>query len=204
MIAQLTGRIAVKEINSVVLDVGGVGYRLSVPLSVTENLASSSETVTLYTHLVVREDELTLYGFLNQDELKVFEMLIGVNGVGPKVALSLLSASHADELARAIANRELSSLTRTPGVGPKLAQRLILELADRMAEISLEAKIVALTGKPDQGTVQRDDVMEALINLGYSRADARRAADIAISNFPLTDDHAAVIRAALNWLTAGK
>ncbi|MCL5283603.1 MAG: Holliday junction branch migration protein RuvA [Armatimonadetes bacterium] len=204
MIAQLTGRIAVKEISSVVLDVGGVGYRLSVPFSVSENLASPNETVTLYTHLVVREDELTLYGFLNQDELKVFEMLIGVNGVGPKVALSLLSASRADELAQAIANRELSSLTRTPGVGPKLAQRLILELADKMAELSLEVRVAALTGKPDLSKAQRDDVVEALVNLGYSRADARRAADIAISNLPVSEDHAAVIRAALNWLTAGK
>ena len=220
MIAQLTGTIARRSGAFVVLNVGGVGYKVSVPLSVLEALppepgekaSDAPANVTLITHLIVREDDLALYGFNNETELRAFELLLTVSGVGPKVALALLSALVVEDLADAIANDDVRTLTRVPGVGAKTAQRMVLELKDKFAALGFESKMSLLASgggakpardKNDVGT----DVVSALMNLGYNKADAERATanarDEKNKNGEAAPDFAGLFRAALNRLTGG-
>lgn len=215
MIAQLTGTIARRAGGFVILDVNGVGYKVSVPLSVLENLPPEDEgnvqKVTLVTHLIVREDDLSLYGFGSETELRAFELLLTVSGVGPKVALALLSALTVEDLAHAIADEDVRTLTRVPGVGAKTAQRMVLELKDKFAALGFENKMSLLaSGGGRQTTVRRDDalgdVVSALTNLGYNKAEAERAANTARDeklkeNDGAPVDFAILLRASLNRLT---
>lgn len=132
MIAFLTGRVAGKTIGSALLDVGGVGFRLLMPTGSLAALPAVGDTATVHTYLNVREDELTLFGFENEDERGLFEVLIGVSGVGPKVALAVLSALRPDALRAAVASDDVAVLSSVPGVGKKTAQRLALELKDKL------------------------------------------------------------------------
>lgn len=201
MIAHLRGRVDRIDSNSVVVDVGGVGYRALAPATVLASLPPSPAEVKLYTTLVVREDDLTLYGFSSPEERSVFELATSVAGVGPKVALSMLGAMEAGDLARAISSSDARTLTRVPGVGPKLAQRIILELGERMAEFVFATRVEAVgAGSPVAESM--DDIVEALVNLGYSRSDARKAAERATSSAPDSSDIPSMIRAALNLLAS--
>ncbi|HZP81627.1 MAG TPA: Holliday junction branch migration protein RuvA [Chthonomonadaceae bacterium] len=206
MIAQLSGVVARVEANSVILDVGGVGYQVFVPVTVLSALPDNGGKFTLMTHLIVREDEMTLYGFANATELQAFKILLGVSGVGPKVALALLSTLDVGELARALSTNDTRQITKVPGVGPKLAQRLCLELGDKMAAFAFEqrAERAAAGKQTEQENANYEDVIEALVNLGYSRADSRRAADRAIANASDRTDFSALLRQALNLLTGGR
>ena len=209
MIAQLTGTVLRTEGNCVVLDVGGVGYQITVPVSVLAGLPETGAKATLLTHLVGRvqpDFEMTLYGFITDRQLRTFRALIGVQGVGAKVALAMLSTLEVDELARAISTNETKLLTKVPGVGPKLAQRLCLELGDSMAAMSFErrAERAAATSKTADENASYEDVIEALVGLGYSRADSRRAADSVFSAAPNKTDTPALISAGLQYLTAGR
>jgi Holliday junction DNA helicase RuvA len=206
MIAQLSGVVARVEANSVILDVGGVGYQVFVPVTVLSALPENGGKFTLMTHLIVREDEMTLYGFANATELQAFKILLGVSGVGPKVALALLSTLDVGELARALSTNDTRQITKVPGVGPKLAQRLCLELGDKMAAFAFEqrAERAAAGKQTEQENANYEDVIEALVNLGYSRADSRRAADRAIANASDRTDFSALLRQALNLLTGGR
>lgn len=172
MIARLTGQIADRGLDHIVLDVNGVGYLVFGPASVVTR-AQPGETVTLHTHLVVREDGMTLYGFLDGHQQRLFQTLIGVSGVGPKVALALLSLMNADELSFAIASGNAASLARAQGVGQKLAARLVVELRDKMTKA---AGPVATPG------VESEEVVAALMSLGYSQAEAIDA--VARAEFP--------------------
>lgn len=209
VIAQLTGTVARTAAPFVVLDVHGVGYRVAVPLSVLEQLPAEGQSVTLRTHLMVREDDLSLYGFLEETELQVFELLLTVSGVGPKAALALLSALGGAGLARAVASEDVRSLTRVPGIGAKTAQRLVLELREKLAALGYERKVdqIAATGQTKARTGNAglvDDVASALVNLGYNRADAQRAAEVALEEQLKTvasPEFAPLLRAALNRLT---
>jgi Holliday junction DNA helicase RuvA len=209
MIAQLTGTVLRTEGNCVVLDVGGVGYQITVPVSVLAGLPETGAKATLLTHLVGRvqpDFELTLYGFITDRQLRTFRALIGVQGVGAKVALAMLSTLEVDELARAISTNETKLLTKVPGVGPKLAQRLCLELGDSMAAMSFErrAERAAATSKTADENASYEDVIEALVGLGYSRADSRRATDAVFSMAAIKTDTPALISAGLQFLTSGK
>ncbi|MFM7322554.1 MAG: Holliday junction branch migration protein RuvA [Armatimonadota bacterium] len=203
MIAQLTGTVVHAGAPHVVLDVHGVGYKVAVPLSVLEHLPKNGEPVTLLTHMLVREDDLSRYGFLDAVEREVFEHLLSVSGVGPKVALAILSALGGAGLARLVATDDVRGLVRVPGIGSKTAQRLILELRDQLGGIGLAVKADALApskapeAKP--ATVV-DDVVSALVNLGYNRGDAGKAADAA-ADAAEGADFATLLRAALNRLT---
>jgi len=203
LIAQLTGIVARTAANSVVLDVNGVGYRAFVPLSVLSSLPDTGGKATLYTIMVVREDDITLYGFRTLEEQQVFQLVTSVTGVGPKVALSMLSVLDAGELARAISSNDLRALTKIPGVGPKLAQRVILELGERMAEFAFAQRVEAMTARqtPEENAAY-EDVVEALVNLGYSRPDSRKAAERVIANSADKTNTPALIREALNLLTS--
>lgn len=209
MIAQLTGKIVRVATPVIVLDVNGVGYRVSVPLSVIEKLPPGGEPVTLITHLIVREDDLSLYGFLEESDKQVFELLITVSGVGPKAALALLSALGGDGLARVVSAEDVRAITKTPGIGPKLAQRLVLELKDKLFALGFSRKVeqLAAVGQVkvrNASELLLDDVVSALVNLGYNKMDAQRSAEVSLSEALQTQTapvFATLLRAALNRLT---
>ncbi len=191
------------------LDVNGVGYKVNVPLTVIENLPEPTESLTLVVHTQVREDDISLFGFINEVELRVFELLLTVSGVGPKVALGLLSALTADDLAQAISSDDVRTLTKVPGVGAKTAQRMVLELKEKIAQFGFERRVDKLS---TTGTVKKregndallDDAISALINLGYNKPEAQRAADMAIAEMLTTNPapkFADLLRASLNKLT---
>lgn len=204
MIAQLSGLVARTEANSVILDVNGVGYRVFVPLGVLSSLPAAGGKAMLYTTMTVREDDISLYGFATLDEQQAFLLLTSVSGVGAKVALSLLSVLDVGELSRAVSTSDTKLLTKTPGVGPKLAQRICLEIGERMAEFAFAQRIDAMTsGNSAQENEAYEDVVEALVNLGYSRPDAKRAAERAISNAPDKANASALIKDALALLSSG-
>jgi Holliday junction DNA helicase RuvA len=215
MIAQLTGLVARIGGGFIVLDVHGVGYRVHVPVSVLESLPAPKDVatppppVTLVTHMLVREDDISLYGFLGESDLRVFELLLTVSGIGPKAALALLSALPVGDLVRAVAGDDVRTLTRVPGIGAKTAQRMVLELKDRFQSLGFEQKMEGMAkseAKPQNATNDlRDDVIAALLNLGYNKPDATRATEAALTekgSDPLPVFHV-LLRAALNRLTGG-
>lgn len=203
MIAFISGSVAAVEANSVVLDVNGVGYRALVPLSVLSALPAVGGRTILHTVMVVREDDISLYGFATTEEREIFLLVTSVTGVGPKVGLSMLSVMEADELARAVSANDVKALTKIPGVGPKLAQRVSLELGERMAEHVFSRR---LDSAREEHVSERnsafEDVVDALVNLGYSRPDSRRAADRAFASASNKADTPALIRDSLNLLTS--
>ncbi len=168
MIATLRGRLQARGDDSIVLDVGGVGYGVRLSTRTMAELGGVGSEVQLFTHLRVREDELTLYGFTSKDDLRLFEILLTVTGVGPKVALGVLSAAPSDTLRLAIAQGNVDVLTGIPGIGRKTAQRLVLELKGKVDVSGL--------GEIGELTPADEDVINALVNLGFSAADAARAA----------------------------
>lgn len=171
MIGFLRGVLMRKSPQEILLDVSGVGYRVLVPVSTFCRLGEGGAQAQLLIHTHVREDQLVLYGFASSAELELFEKLIGVSGVGPKVALGVLSGIEAEELVHAIRANDLVRLTRVPGVGKKTAERVILELKDRLASF----KTTTPAHQPQ--ATQRADLLSALANLGYSSAEADRAAE---------------------------
>lgn len=174
MIARLSGRVAVSEPDAIVVDVNGVGYRVYVPTSVLSDAGSAGDPITLHTHLHVREGELTLYGALDESSIELFQDLIGVNGVGPKAALAMLSVHAAPVLRSAIIAEDLDALTAAHGIGRKTAQRVVLDLKPKFESSGLEA---IAAGMPSGfGASGADlDAIAALTGLGYSVAEARRA-----------------------------
>jgi holliday junction DNA helicase RuvA len=178
MIAYLRGRLLDKQVNRVVVDVEGVGYEVHVPLSTFYDMGEPGAEVALRVHTHVREDALALFGFLTTLELQLFERLISVNGIGPKLALAVLSGIEPHELIAAIRRGDVARLTGIPGIGKKTAERLGLELKDR-----LPAGLLPETGAQAAGESSlRQDVLSALLNLGYHRPLAERAVDGAIKS----------------------
>lgn len=176
MIAQLTGQLLEKDtrrVQRLVIDVHGVGYEVLAPLSTVYALGDAGSTVSLRIHTHVREDAIQLFGFSTALEQTLFERLIAVSGVGPKLALAILSGVEPGDLVRAIRGNDLGRLTAIPGVGRKTAERLVVELRDRLAqELDADAAAPAHTGAG-----VRDDVLSALANLGYQRGPAEKALD---------------------------
>jgi len=199
MIGQLRGRLTDKRPNQVLVDVGGVGYLVQVPLSTFAALGELHTEVTLLIHTHVREDSLSLYGFLSSREKHFFEMLLSASGVGPTLALKILSGMSVDELVPAIRGNDLARLTRIPGVGRKTAERMVVELRDKLDAVAVEAVRPAASSPAGIEA----DVMSALVNLGYEAraaesavADAKREAGAA--NFEK------LLRASLQALSAPK
>ena len=177
MIAHLRGLLLEKHPNRVIVDVGGVGYDVHIPLSTFYEMAESGEEIALRIHTHVREDALLLYGFATVLELQIFERLIGVSGIGPKLALAVLSGIEPNELVSAIRTANVGRLTGIPGIGKKIAERIGLELKDKMGSL-LAAEITASASAV--GETLRTDVLSALMNLGYHRPLAERAVDTAL------------------------
>jgi holliday junction DNA helicase RuvA len=175
MIARLTGLVAEKTPSRVVVDVAGVGYDILVPLSTFYGLGDPGAHVSLRIHTHVREDVIALYGFSTKLEQDLFERLIAINGVGPKLALAVLSGIEPGELIRAVRLQDVARLTAIPGVGKKTAERIGLELKDRLPLSLQPAEPAAAAASPaDQ---LRDDLLSALVNLGYHRPLAEKAVD---------------------------
>ena len=175
MIAHLRGRILRKGPQEAVLDVGGVGYRVAIPVSTFYRLGEPGAEVELRTYTHVREDTLALYGFLTASEQDMFERLISVGGVGPKLALNILSGIEVPDLVAALRTSDVTRLTRVPGVGKKTAERLIVELKDKMpAVVADQVPAVPAAGTP------KEDLLSALVNLGYSRGEVERGVDRAL------------------------
>jgi holliday junction DNA helicase RuvA len=195
VIAQLRGRILEKQPNKIVVDVNGVGYDVSVPLSTFYGLGDTGSDIALRIHTHVREDALSLYGFGTRLEQELFERLISVSGIGPKVALAVLSGIEPPELVKAIERADLARLTAIPGVGKKTSERIVLELKDRMPKATIPEE----TGARGTAPVLRDDVLSALMNLGYHRPLAEKAVDRAVAAAPGADFERA-LRQALREL----
>ena len=177
MISHLRGRLLEKHPNRVIVDVNGVGYDVHVPLSTFYEMAEPGAEIALRIHTHVREDALLLYGFATVLELQIFERLLSVSGIGPKLALAVLSGIEPNELVSAIRTANVARLTGIPGIGKKIAERIGLELKDKMASfIPAETAVLASTA----ADTLRDDLLSALVNLGYHRPLAERAVDAAL------------------------
>jgi holliday junction DNA helicase RuvA len=179
VIAHLRGTIHEKHPNRIVVDVHGVGYDVFVPLSTFYGLGDAGAAIALRVHTHVREDALVLYGFATVVEQELFERLIAISGIGPKVALAVLSGIEPQDLIRAIERGDVARLTAIPGVGKKTSERIVLELKDRLPRAAASAPAAADIAP--QATVVRDDVLSALVNLGYHRPLAEKAADAAVN-----------------------
>jgi Holliday junction DNA helicase RuvA len=182
VIAYLRGAILEKHPNRLIVDIAGVGYDVFVPLSTFYGLGEPGSQIALRIHTHVREDALLLYGFATLLEQDLFERLIGVSGIGPKLALAVLSGIEPSELVRAIERGDVARLTAIPGVGKKTSERIVLELKDRLPSVRIAAAGTA--GEASGPPLLRDDLLSALMNLGYHRPLAEKALDAAIKSTP--------------------
>ncbi len=196
MIGHLRGTLVEKRPNQVLVDVGGVGYQVHIPLSTFYALGELRNDVSLLIHTHVREDALALYGFLTAREKHFFELLISASGVGPSLALKILSGMSVDELVPAIRHGDLVQLTRIPGIGRKTAERIVVELRDKLAAMEIvEAE------RPASRSQLESDVISALLNLGYERRAVERAVEEAQRDGS-SGNFEALLRAALQQLSS--
>ena len=178
MIVLLQGLLMAKTVEHAVVDVHGVGYQADIPLSTYYVLPGVGESVTLRTSLYVREDAMRLYGFATEDERSIFEMLIAVSSIGPRLALNMLSSIPAAELQACIAEAEVARLQTIPGIGRKTAERVVLELQEKIAKLAVTPAGLPREAVPSDEQVV-GDVVSALLNLGYKRNEAQRAVQAA-------------------------
>ena len=200
MIAQLRGTIVQIDANMVIIDVGGVGYTATVSGKAQGSLETGGGEVTLLTDMVVREDSMTLFGFVDNAERDAFRLLVTVQGVGAKAAMAILSALTPDDLAGAIMAGDKAMVARADGVGPKLAQRVVNELAEKIGALPISGARNRATAVAGAGAVPGSvgaDAMSALVNLGYGRAEAHAALQRARAAGVAEDDLSALIAAAL-------
>jgi holliday junction DNA helicase RuvA len=177
MIAHLRGKLLAKHPNQVVVETSGVGYEVNISVPTFSELPASGSEVALHIHTHVREDLLALYGFLRPAEKQLFEKLITVSGIGPKLAITILSGMAADEMAGAIRGNDVVRLTRIPGIGKKTAERMVLELRDKLPPaVGISTATVPVLNATEE------DVLSALVNLGYQRAAAEKALASAVKN----------------------
>jgi len=177
MIALLSGKLAYKGISHIVVDTQGVGYRVFIPLTTFYELPEAGEPVTLHIHTAVKEDAINLFGFYTLQERDLFQLMISVSGIGPKVAMNILSGISSHELLEAISGGNLARLITIPGIGRKMAERLILELRDKAAKKMAADQIPATDAKQKQKDAMREDVLSALVNLGYKAGAAKDTLD---------------------------
>ena len=211
MITHIRGRLISKRPGLVIVEVGGLGYELAVPLSTFLALPEPPAKTTLFTRLIIREESWELYGFLTDLERESFLALTSVNRIGPKLALTIISALEPGELARALMTRDLAALAGIKGIGAKTAERLMVELKDKAPRLAAlaglataELKIPAGPGPAGYGLDDDGEALSALINLGYTHSEATRAVRQARSEAGAEDDLGTVLRLSLKALTQGK
>jgi Holliday junction DNA helicase RuvA len=189
MIAHLRGRLLSKHPNQAIVEAGGVGYDVTISIPTFSDLPKAGGEVALHIHTHVREDSLALFGFMRVEEKKLFEKLIGVSGIGPKLAITILSGMSTEFMVAAIRGNDVGTLTKIPGIGKKTAERMILELRDKLDQFGVAPSIAT-------ATPVEEDVMSALVNLGYQRTAAERAVSAAAG----ADGFEALFREALGAL----
>lgn len=199
MIAYVKGVLAVVGQDSIIIDKGGIGININVPVSIISTLPSIGSEVKVFTYTYVREDAIALYGFMTMDDLDVFKLLINVNGVGTKTALGILSAITPNELRLAVISADYKTITKAPGIGKKSAERIVLELRDKVKMVIEDDSYIAV----DSGDVAKSDsvniALEALVSLGFSYAEAAKAVK-QVDNYEEMDDES-LIKAALKHLS---
>jgi len=197
LIAHLHGELARIAADYVVIDVNGVGYKVHTPLTVISRLPQIGDETKLTISTIVKEDSITLYGFIDESQQSLFELLLTISGVGPKVALNILSVLQVEQVVRAIASDNFRDLNSVPGVGTKTAQRIVLELKEK-----INTFVWAETARREMPPEQRaiDDAIEGLVALGYNRNDARSAADEALKSLKDKRDTSGIVRNALKFL----
>lgn len=177
MIAHLRGKLLAKHPNQAIVETGGVGYDVTISVPTFSDLPAVGADVALHIHTHVREDAIALYGFMRSSEKVLFEKLITVSGIGPKLAITILSGMAADEMIGAIRGNDIARLTRIPGIGKKTAERMVLELRDKLPQA---IPTTTVTSPPVSAT--EEDVLSALVNLGYQRAAAEKALEASMKN----------------------
>lgn len=200
MIAQIRGRLASKEPHRVVVDVNGVGYQIFIPLSTYYQLPDVPAEIFLHTHTHVREDAIQLFGFHTRDEQSLFELLRGVSGIGPRLATNILSGISVEELVPALSEGNLPRLRAVPGVGKKLAERLVVELREKVGTAQLAQPSAAPAGPAPATDHALDDVVSALVNLGCNRKEAIKVAEAARQDLGPVADFEKLIKATLRGL----
>lgn len=198
MIGYLKGEVAGIYDDRIVLEVGGIGYNIFMPASSLDLIDGVGDIIKIYTYLLVREDALSLYGFLTKDDLELYKLLISVNGIGPKGGLALLSVMTSDDLRFAILSGDAKQIGKAPGIGPKTAQRLIIDLKDKVSlqdAFELKSEHTAKDNEKDSLGVIREEAVEALVALGYSQSDSYRAVR-SVGND--VDDVESVLKSALS------
>jgi Holliday junction DNA helicase RuvA len=197
MIRFVRGSLVSKKPTEVLIEAHGIGYQVLIPTSTFERLPAPSEQVLLHTLHYVREDAQSLFGFISEDERSIFEVMLGVSGVGPKLALAALSAMKPSDLRSTVTRGEVGLLTRIPGVGRKTAERLIVELRDRFERLDIPDHGAGESDSGSRKPALRDDALAALQALGLSRASAERNVDRALKELPDVDSVEELIRRAL-------
>lgn len=201
MFVYFKGLLISNTISSAVIEVNGIGYQILIHARVSNELPQIGQCVTLHTTFVIRENYQALYGFLESQERDVFEVLMNISGIGPKLALSLLGHLSFSELYHAVGNQDVAILCRVPGVGKKTAERLIVELKDKLQNLFKSNFMDAVISQSQNfKSVQLQDAMQALINLGYTQHLAKKALKESLETLPETADLALVITTALKFL----
>lgn len=208
MIAYVQGILENLEIDKAVIDVGGIGYEVNISVSTCDRMPGIGDNVKLYTYMNVKEDEMSLFGFLTRDEIRMFRMLITVSGIGPKGALSILSVFDTDDLRFAILAGDVKTISKAPGIGKKTAERLVLELRDKISNADItgtegigQAAGSVSTGKSSgEDASSRDEAVEALAALGYNATDAMKAVRKVLSASDDKLDTEAILKLALKEL----
>ena len=208
MIAYVQGILENLEIDKAVIDVGGIGYEVNISASTCDRMPGLGDNVKLYTYMNVKEDEMSLFGFLTRDEIRMFRMLITVSGIGPKGALSILSVFDTDDLRFAILAGDVKTISKAPGIGKKTAERLVLELRDKISNADItgtegigQAAGSASIGKSSgEDASSRDEAVEALAALGYNATDAMKAVRKVLSASDDKLDTEAILKLALKEL----
>ncbi len=177
MIALICGKIAYKGISSVVVDANGVGYRIFIPLTTFYELPEAGAPVTLHVHTHVKQDAINLFGFYTIQERDLFQLMISVSGIGPKIAMNIISGITVNELLQAISGSDVGKLVSIPGVGRKMAERLILELKEKVIKKMMREQIPAADDMQKAVEMIKEDVLSALVNLGYKNITAKDAVD---------------------------
>jgi len=195
VIAHIRGQLLSKSPNSVVVDCNGVGYELAISVATFTDLAPEGHEVKLHVHTHVREDALLLFGFSELAEKRLFEKLLTISGIGPKLAITVLSGISSERLVGAIRSGDHATLTKIPGIGKKTAERVVLELKDKLDDM---VGFVAETGAPPTLGGIADDVLSALVNLGYVRPIAQKAVETAAKNASVAGDFELLFRAAMS------
>ncbi len=200
MIGQIRGILIEKKPPEILVDVGGLSYELQIPMSTVYQLPEVGSELRLHTHFVVREDAQLLYGFYDLKDKTLFRALIRVNGVGPKMALAILSGMAADEFARTVRENDVAAMTRMPGIGRKTAERLIVEMRDRLTEWDDAEAMAALPGATQSTSAMGKEAETALIALGYKPQQAARSVAIVLKSDPEVPDSESLIRLALKGM----